>query len=446
MAKVLTAAAVVRFKAGKKRRVIRDGGSRSLYLVVQPSGHKSWLMRFRGPSGKAAKMVIGPVDLSGAEVQGEPVIGMPLTLSAARQLAAQVHRDRARGQDVVADHKVRKHRQRAESADRGSNSFATLARRYVEEHAKPKVRGWRELARNLGLDPDDEDLAPIPGGLAGRWADRDARSIDGHDVHAVVDEARRIGTPGIQARRDGASESRARALHSALSAFFGWGLRHRRVDANPCAGVWRPRAPAARDRVLTNAEVVKFWRATEVIGGPFGAVLQLLLLCGQRLAEMAELQWDELSEDGSEIRLPGTRTKNRRPHTVPLAPMAREIIANVPRIDGCAFVFTTNGRTPVSGWSKTKKQLDAEMGIVPWRLHDLRRTAISGMGELGVRVDVIELSVNHVSGARAGVAGTYNRSELLAERRAALERWAAHVAGLVTERPANVAPIRPRRG
>ena len=386
-------------------------------------------------------MVLGAVDLSGREVEGEPQIGMPLTLSAARQVAAQVHRDRARGQDVVADHKVRKHRQRAESRDRGSNSFAAMASQYVEEHARPKVRGWRELARNLGLDPDD-DLGPIPGGLAERWADRDARSIDGHDVHAVVDEARRIGTPGIQARRDGASESRARALHAALSQLFGWGLRHRKVDANPCSGVWRPRPPAARDRVLTDAEIVRFWKAVDAVSGAFGAVLKLLLLTGQRLTEISELSWDELSEDGAEIRLPGARTKNHRAHVVPLSAVAREIIAGVPRIDGCRFVFSTNGTTPISGWSKTKKRLDALMGIAPWRLHDLRRTFVTKLAESGVRLDVIELCVNHISGARAGVAGTYNRSEMMPERRAALERWATHVAGLVAERPANVSPIR----
>src|SRR5260370_2116144 len=210
-------------------------------------------MRFRGPTGKAAKMVLGPVDLSGAEVQGEPTVGMPLTLAAARQVGAQVHRERARGADPVAEHKVRRERSRAQVANRGASSFAALARQYVEEHAMPKVRGWRELARDLGLDPDSEDLSLIPGGLAQRWADRDARSIDGHDVHAAVDEARRIGTPGIAPRRDGASESRAPALHAPLSACFGWLLRHRKIDANPCAGVWRPRAPAARDRGLTRA-------------------------------------------------------------------------------------------------------------------------------------------------------------------------------------------------
>jgi hypothetical protein len=122
-------------------------------------------MRFRGPTGKAAKMVLGPVDFGSGEVEGEPTVGMPLTLHGARQVAAQVHRDRARGIDVIADHKVRRHRHRAEAADRGSNSFGALARQYVEEHARPKVRGWRELSRNLGLDPD-ADLEPIAGGLA----------------------------------------------------------------------------------------------------------------------------------------------------------------------------------------------------------------------------------------------------------------------------------------
>jgi hypothetical protein len=189
---VLTAAAIRKFKPAKKRRVIRDGGSRSLYLVIQSSGAKSWMMRFRGPTGKAAKMVIGTVDLSGAEVQGEPTVGMPLTLSAARQVAAQVHRSRAQGADVVAVHKVRRQRSRAEIADRGASSFVAVARQYVEEHARPKVRGWRELSRNLGLDPD-ADLEPISGGVAQRWADRDARSIDGHDIPADKLSSHKLG-------------------------------------------------------------------------------------------------------------------------------------------------------------------------------------------------------------------------------------------------------------
>jgi integrase len=431
---MLTEAAVRRYKSTGERRIIRDAGARSLYLIIEKSGSKSWMMRFRRPGDAAAKMVLGPLDLSGREIAGEIEVGMPLSLTAARALAARIHRDRAMGRDPIADHKARRHRQRAAIEERGS--FAAAARAFIEEHAKVRTRRWQETARGLGLDP--ETLEPVPGGLAERWADRDARAIDPHDVWSATDEARRIGIPGVVARNEGARDSRARVLHAALSSAFGWMQRRRLVDANPCSGVPRPAPARARDRVFTSAEIVKFWGATEVVGGPFGGALRLLLLTGCRLNEIAGLRWDEISEGGAEIRLPGNRTKNHRPHVVPLSPPAREIIASAPRVEGCDFVFSTNGKTPISGWSKAKAQLDALMGDpAPWRIHDLRRTAVTGMAELGIRPDVIELSVNHVSGARAGVAGTYNRSEMMPERRAALERWALHLAGVVAgEAPA----------
>src|SRR5262249_5506349 len=106
---------------------------------------------------------------------------------------------------------------------------------------------------------------------------------------------------------------------------------------------------------------------------------------------------------------------------------------------------TTNGRTPVSGWSKLKKRLDAAMQIPPWRVHDLRRTTATQMAELGVPPHVVEAALNHISGAKAGGAGTYNRAEYPPERKAALERWAKHVAELVAGKPASVVPIRGRR-
>src|SRR5260370_40447151 len=111
-------AAVQKLKPSAQPRMIRDAGARSLYLVITPSGHKSWMMRFRRPGGKPGKIVLGPVDLSGREDSGEPVIGMPLTLAGARQVAAQVHRERALGRDPVADHKGRRLRQRAAAAER----------------------------------------------------------------------------------------------------------------------------------------------------------------------------------------------------------------------------------------------------------------------------------------------------------------------------------------
>jgi integrase len=396
--------------------------------------------------------VLGPVDLSGRELKDDPQIGQPLSLSAARQLAASVLRQRSLGYDPVADHKARKLRQRAAIEAAASNIFGAAAKDFITKYSRRRVRRWKEQARLLGLQPTADGLEVIPGGLAARWADKPLVAIDGHDIHQLVVETRERGAPGLKRRSDGPTETRARAMLTCLSRLFRWLVQHRRVETNPCVGVHRPEASKTRDRVLTNAEINAFWRATDVkeIRPQFGAVLKLLLLTGCRLNEIAALHWDELSADGAQINLPGSRTKNHRPHVVPLPPLAQSIIAAMPRIDGCPYVFTTNGKAPVAIGSKIKNNLDvAMMGVPGWRIHDLRRTAVTGMAELGIRPDVIELCVNHVSGTRGGIAGVYNRSELLPERRAALGRWAAEVQAIVSGKLENVLPMlrrrRPRR-
>ena len=465
MIKPLTAAAVAKYRPGPKRRRIRDHGARSLFLVIEPSGHKTWQMRFRRPPtkpgkpGKPGKLTLGPVH-DGDEIAGAPVIGMPLTLAGARQLAADVPRQRALGGDPVFEHKARKHRERAEQDERHAGAFAASVCSFIDEHAKPKTRNWREVAKLLGLHYplDGGEPAETKGGLLQQWAAKPIRDIDGHDIWNVIDEARRIGVPGLEARNPGKSDARARGLFVALSSLFTWAQRHRLIEVNPCRTVPRPAAATVRDRVLTSDEVRWFWQATETADAPrvpgapkpFKALLRLLLLTGQRLDEVAGVTREELHDDGS-WHLPGARTKNKRAHVVPLSPLARDLIASMPGHEG--LVFSTTGTSPVSGWSRMKRRLDATMvalakqerggkvTIPPWRLHDLRRTAVTGMAELGIRPDVIELTVNHVSGHRGGIAGVYNRSELLDERRAALERWSLHVAGLVSGKPANVTQL-----
>ena len=458
MVKELTAAAVEKYKAGKQRRRIRDAKAQSLFLVIEPSGHKSFQMRFRRPNGKPGKLTLGPVH-SGKELKGEPQIGMPLTLASARQLTAEVHRRRALGEDVIADHKARKHRHRAQIEQRNASTFAVAVQDYVKQYARPKTRNWRETARLLGLVfsiDGDGDPQPSKGGLLQRWADRDVRSIDAHDVFAVVEEARSLGVPGMVARHQNPSEARARLLYVALSSLFSWLKKKRRVDTNPCTGVDRPDPAKARDRVLTKDEIRWLWTATDAVGESFGTIFKLLLLAGARLNEVAGMTWDELSDDYATWSLPGSRTKNGRPHVVPLAPLARDLIAALERKP--VLLFTSTGTTPVSGWSRVKKLLDkamvaaarAERGraakVAPWRLHDLRRTAVTGMAELGIRPDIVELVVNHISGHRSGIAGIYNKSDLLPERKLALERWALHVIGLVSDGTDNVVALRPGGG
>jgi integrase len=446
MAKVLTAAAIARYRPGKTRREIPDGGARGLRLIVQVGGFKSFALRFRKPGGVPAKLTLGPVDLTGKEMEGAPVIGQPLTLEAARQLAAEVHRQRAMGRDVVADHAAAKHRRKAKIAEGEANTFAAMAVRFVAEHARPKVRRWRANARILGLryPPAGGNLEVIPRGLAERWADRAVREIDGHDIWAVVDAACRTGVPGLERRAAGTTDPLGRVTLAVLSSFFGWCLKHRRIEANPCVGIHKPGTSRPRDRVLDDREIAAFWRACDALGEPHGQMLKLLLLTGSRRSEVAGLSRAELSEDGATWDLPSSRTKNKRAHVVPLPVLVREIIASVKPIADADLVFTTNGRSPITGWSVLKHKLDGLMpGVAPWRIHDLRRSCVTGMAELGVRPDVIELCVNHVSGLRGSVAGIYNRSELLPERRAALERWAAHIEGIVSGRSANFVALRP---
>jgi integrase len=210
--------------------------------------------------------------------------------------------------------------------------------------------------------------------------------------------------------------------------------------------VHRPAPPKARERVLSNDDDAPLRPDAP---RPFAAVFRLLLLTGQRLDEVGSMHRRELHDDGT-WHLLSERTKNSRAHVVPLVAAMLQIID---RMEGREFVFSTNGRTPPSGWSRAKRRLDDEMlkvarrergtevMIPSWRLHDLRRTAVTGMAEIGVPPHVIEHVVNHISGHRAGVAGVYNKSEMLPERRNALERWAQHVQGLVTGHSAKVVPL-----
>lgn len=426
---LLTAPAIAKLKAGTARREIGDAACSGLYLVVQVTGHKSFAMRFRRPNGDPAKLTLGPAALVGGEMEGEPVLGSPLTLAAARRLAMQVHQDRARGKDVVAA----MHREKLERAVRGGADFARATKDFVEQYAMRHTRGWEQTARYLGLEAaEDGVLTPIPRGLADRWKDRAVAEITRDEIHDITDEVRDRGVPGLERRTEGVSEARARSMLSALSRMFDWLVENRRAGENPCANVPRPGAPAARDRVLTDAEIKAFWKAAGSERLEISAPLRLLLLTGQRLDEVVQMRRSELNDDGAMWTLPGERTKNGRVHVVPLSELARSLIAGVATTG--EFVFTTDGRTPIACGSRVKRKLDGAMQIPAWRLHDLRRTCATGMAEIGIAPHIVEAVLNHISGARAGVAGTYNRAIHAPEKRAALERWAVHIAGLVEGR------------
>jgi integrase len=180
--------------------------------------------------------------------------------------------------------------------------------------------------------------------------------------------------------------------------------------------------------VLVDAELRAVWRALG--DNRYGTIVRLLILTGQRLNEIAGLRWAEIDFDRNVISLPGERTKNKRPHEVPMAPQVRSLLEAQERIDDREPVFG-RGDGPCSGFWRHKAKLDSAIRLAPWVLHDLRRSVATGMAELGIQPHIIEAVLNHVSGHKAGVAGVYNRATYLPEKTAALARWADHLPAVV---------------
>jgi integrase len=429
VAKTLTAARIEKLRPTTQRREIADCGCQGLYLIIQSSGVKSFALRARRPNGTNFKLTLGRY--TPIETDGAPAIGAPLTLHAARQLAIELMRERARGVDVAGRRRIEK----LSIATGDTKTFAGAVVDFVTQYAKPKQRNWKESARFLGIYP--ETLDPIKGGLCDRWRDRALAETTDDDLFALLEEVRQHGTPGVTRQRvEGASEARAAGMFATLSKFYSWALEKRRLKTNPMAALVRPKAPKSRDRVLSDAEIVALWKAAEAERIEFAAPLKLLLLTGCRAREIAELRWNEIGGDWN-IELPGARTKNHRDHIVPLSPLAREILADVDQVG--EYVFSAHGgRVPVELGGRLKDRLDAAMGLDDWVFHDLRRTAATGMAKIGIAPHIVEAVLNHVSGAKAGVAGVYNKYAYLPEKKAALERWAAHVEGLITGTAAKV--------
>jgi integrase len=362
------------------RRELPDGYVRGLYLVVQPgTGSKSWAVRYRY-AGKTRKHTIG----------NYPTFG----LKDARDAAVKVLRSVSEGRDPVQQQRP--------------GSVEDVVARFLDQHCKnyrPRTR--KETARIL------RTKVPI------EWRRRKIEEITRADIKGVLFAL--ADTP-VAANR----------THSVLHTLFRFAVDNDLIVSSPIAGMRAPNKETPRDRVLTDAELRSVWRAANKIGFPFGSIVKLLILTGQRRGEVAGMAWPEIDNIGTGIwTLPKERVKNGRRHEVPLSPQAIAVLEHLPRIGEAAYVFTLNGAVPVRSFGKAKARLDRLAGIAPWTLHDLRRTAASGMAKLGVSLVVIEKVLNHVSGSLGCIVGVYQRHEYAEEKRAALQQWADHVEGLV---------------
>jgi integrase len=417
MAKRLTHQQVQAWAPAAARQEIADGSG--LRLVVQPSGAKSWIVRYRF-EGRTRK-VTNPAFIA---------------LAQARQWAAWVQAEVAAGRDPGAEQKTERRQVREAEAAAKLNTVDALFIKFLSTYTgrRKVIRASTraETGRLLGLAADGDGWRPTGGGGLAKWGGKPVAAITKVHVVDLLDDLAKHPV------------TRNRTLR-AVRQVFEWAKERDDKFVVPTGGI-RMLPETARTRVLDDDEVRALWRACEKIATPFARMAQLLLITTVRRDEAREAPWAEIDSAGMMWRLVEDRTKPGRALDLPLSGEALRLLAKLPRIS--PWLFTTGGRGPIQELSKAKRMLDAEMAselgrpLVGWKLHDLRRTAATGMQGVGVPIETIEAVLNH---SLRGTIARYARHDYGPQKKDALDRWAARLREIVgpeQEAATNVVAIR----
>ncbi|WOF44676.1 tyrosine-type recombinase/integrase [Sphingopyxis indica] len=373
MRKALTAKTLEALKPKAKRYEVHDLHCPGMSVRVSAQGQKVFTVKFRyGLEQKRMKLGVYP----------------RISLATAREKAIDILRQVDEGIDPT------KRRRTA------NMKVENICREFIRLHAMPRNKSWREAERILERE------------FVGTFGQRDIREIKRFDVLEIMDAAVARG-----------STYQANRIHSNMRKLFNWCVERGILDASPINGLKPLTKEESRDRVLEDNEIVRLLRACRNDVYPFRQFVPMLLATAQRRGELAEMRWSEVDLDARQWVIPAERSKNGKPHVVPLSAYALAVLDEVPRFLECDYVFTTTRRSPVSGFSKMLRRLSEGSQTSGWRLHDLRRTAASGMARLGLAPHVVEKVLNHISGTISGVAAVYNRYGYDQEKRDALEQW-----------------------
>ena len=358
-----------------------DSTVTGLGLRVSPGGAKSFVLIYRLGT-RSRRMTLGRYPI--------------LKLKDARNIARGHLQTASKGGDPAEEKKRQL---------RNSLAFNEYVQTFVETYAKPRNRTWKETETILNRE------------FVSKWRKRNIRSIEKADVTHILD--------ALVSRGKITSANRAFAQ---IRKLFNWAVERGDLEHSPCQGLRSPGKYRSRERVLSDAEINAVWNAADEMGYPFGAVIKLLFLTGQRLNEVASLKWSEIDLDEATWTLPADRNKSTREHIIPLSPQAVDVLKTVPKTQS-EFLFPAHGapHNPISGFSKWKEKLHQLSATSDWTLHDIRRTVSTGMAKLGVPPHVTERVLNHKTGTLGGVAGVYNRFGYLPEMCAALDQWAGHI-------------------
>lgn len=365
--------------AGKHDMLVFDEDQRGLGVRVTKRGGKNFVAQYVF-GGQTRRTPLGSCNA--------------ISLAVARNIARTIAGDVARGLDPWAERQKARGKARV-ATDALSLSglidnwqalhLASLRPRYAVE----ATRALRQAFRN-SLDAPAADLS----------------------------RAKIVKTLDAMTKKGRATMAARTAAYG--KAAFSWARGA--VETNPFINV--PVTPTVRrERVLSDDELASIWRAVEA-PSPFSGIVRLLILTGQRREEVAGMKWAELANDLSTWTIPGERAKNGKAHVVPLTQPVQALLRGLPRLSDLVF-----GR--FNNWTRAKAALDRKSGVAVWRLHDLRRTCATGLQRLGVRLEVTEKVLNHVSGSHSGIVGIYQRYNFATEKRHALDAWGMHVMNVV---------------
>jgi integrase len=382
----LTKRVIDDIQPGDKDAYYWDTDVTGLALKVTPKGRKTFFVQYRAggrgaPTRKYSLGKFGETTLHKAKGEATRILGL-----------------RAEGRDPAEE------RQSARRKTTSDN-FAEIAEDFLTKHASQN-RTVDETTRIL-----KRDVLPA-------WGKRSVHQIGKRDVNDLLDAAVDRGSP-IMANR----------TLAAVRKLFSWCLSRGIISQSPCDGVAAPQREKSRDRVLSDEELLSVFNTAKEIEGPFGYIIQMLILTAQRRSEISDMKWNELDLETATWTIPAERTKNEKPHFVHLSTQAKEVLSAIAKTGD--YVFTTNGTTPFSGFSKSKKRLDELSGVAEWRIHDLRRTVTSGLAKIGIAPHVADKILNHQSGTISGVAAVYQKHEYLEERISALDSWCEFTLSLV---------------
>ena len=395
MGKAITSRTVDTWPHIDKRQEVPDSKIKGLYLVVQPrpSTAKSWAVRYR-MHGKPCKYTLGKY----------PNIG----LADARSKATDVLQSVEDGFNPAKSNKT---------LTRSNNLASGACSKALNEYKRTHLDTLRS---------GDKAFRFLEVALVEMLGDPRLYSVSRLNIQNVIDELNSSGR-GVTANR----------VLTHCKTFFDWCVAREHCEVSPTVGIKKPFKEQPKDRVLSDEEIKLFWNACDEVYDTYGKLGKLLLLTGQRLAEVSHMTY-ELVEDGI-WKIPKEITKNGRAHSVPICPLTHKVITQSERPQLSGFVVSVTGDKPMSNFSRAKNAISDVMErlacskIEPWTFHDLRRTYATGMQSLGVQIPVTEALLNHVSGSRSGIIGVYQRHEYKKEKIDAVSMWSDHLKRLISD-------------